>query len=155
MESLCRLRLAGIPGTETNRVYRDWIRLISFNQSVVGGQHAGSAGGAIDCMLNKEIDASTPLLVKAAGEGTRFPEAVIEISGGPDQPRIEIRLSDVGLETWNLATGGSGEGPAAFESFNLRAQQAEWIVHPPEGAPVRSAWDPQHGPLAGKAGAWT
>jgi type VI protein secretion system component Hcp len=150
MESKCRLRLTGIPGTEWDRAFADWIPLAAFNQAIVPGQHLGTGTGAIDCMINKGVDAVTPLLAKAVGEGIRFPEAVVELAGASDQVRIELRLLDIALEGWNLAPGNPMEGPVAFESFSLRASQAEWIVHPPQGAPVRSAWDPRQGPVLGK-----
>ncbi|HYE98492.1 MAG TPA: type VI secretion system tube protein Hcp, partial [Planctomycetota bacterium] len=90
---------------------------------------------------------ATPLLARAAAQGRRFPEALVEICDGGDVVQLRLRLTDVLIRSWALSSVRESPEPAPYENCSLTAAAVEWIWLPASALPVRASYQPQAEPV--------
>jgi type VI secretion system secreted protein Hcp len=136
--------------------HEKWIEIQSFqvggtsSQGLEAGQRAASGpGGPGTIILKKKLDKASPLLQKAAAQGTRFPQIVLEgTKGGGGQAYLEIKLTEVLISGFQM--GGGGMTPSESLSLNFTKIEFDYKERgkPPAGKAPGAAGG---GALAGAA----
>ena len=148
------LRLGDIKGESTDSKHKDQIDILSFTQSWTNSIELGSGGGAgvgkVQCgaiTMMKNIDKSSPLLLKGVATGENFEDAVISFqsSGGRTQSEYyNIVMHNVFVT--ELTQTDSPDPNRIFEKLVLNAQSFEFKYTPTDskgkiGQPVSFKWD--------------
>lgn len=98
------LQLDKIPGEAADAKHKDWIEILSYTQSYRQTISSGGGGGGAgkvtcgDITVLKNIDKSSPELLKAITSGTHIAKGVIEFvtaSGKASQAYYKVTLSDI------------------------------------------------------------
>ena len=147
------LKLADIKGESTDSKHKDQIDILSFSQSftnsidgVVGG---GGGVGKVQCgaiTMMKNIDKSSPLLLKGVATGQHFKDGVISFQSADKQSMeyYTITMTDVFVN--ELTQTDSQDPNRIFERLVLNARSYEFKYTPQtvKGSPGTSVsfkWD--------------
>lgn len=84
--------------------------------STPGGGGAGQATFS-DIVIIKELDKSSPQLMKSCAEGKRLKDAVISLKDGKGQTYLVVTMADVQITSYQ--TGGSGSDVVPVDSVSL------------------------------------
>jgi type VI secretion system secreted protein Hcp len=150
------LKIEGIPGESTDDAHKDWIEILSYEQSVEQSvsRTASSAGGATAERVNfepltitKNVDSSSPKLFEAATTGRHIKEIILELhragTNGGKVKYLEIRLEQVIISYFKQ--GGGGAFPVEVVSFAPGRYKVTYIKQQrADGAPggnVAAGWD--------------
>jgi len=148
------LKLGDIKGESTDTKHKDEIEILSFTQSFINSVDISSGGGAgvgkVQCgavTLMKNIDASSPLLLKGVATGQHFPSALVTFRSGDARQAFEyytITMSDVFVT--ELSQADSQDPNRIFEKLVLNARTYEFKYSPTTvkgsiGKPVTFKWD--------------
>jgi type VI secretion system secreted protein Hcp len=104
----------------------------SWGMSQSASTHHGTGGGTgkvnvQDLSVTKNIDKSTPNLVKFCCTGKHFPTATLTVRKAGDKPveYMVVKMKDVLISS--VHTGGSGAGDSLTENISLNFAQFEVI----------------------------
>lgn len=149
------LRLGDIQGESTDQKHKGEIEILSFTQSFTNtiqfGSGGGGATGKAQCgaiTLMKNIDQSSPLLLKGVATGQHFKDAVITFRSS--DPRMQspeyytITMNDVFVT--ELGQTDSADPNRIFEKLVLVAAGFDFQYTPTDvkgtvGKPVSFKWD--------------
>ncbi len=148
------LRLGDIKGESTDAKHKDHIEILSFTQSFINSYEGGSSGGGagagkVQCgavSMMKNIDKSSPLLLKGVATGQHFKDGVISFQSA-DRQAMEyytITMNDVFVS--ELTQTDSQDPNRIFERLVLNARSYEFKYTPQNikgsaGTPVSFKWD--------------
>ncbi|MEO5675956.1 MAG: type VI secretion system tube protein Hcp [Usitatibacter sp.] len=145
------LRLGDIKGESTDAKHKDQIDILSFTQSFINSADFSSGGGAgvgrVQCgpiTLMKNIDKSSPLLLKGVATGQHFKDAVISFQADRATEYYSITASNVIVT--ELTQTDAADPNRIFEKLVLNAAAFEFKYTPlnvkgSAGAPVSFRWD--------------
>jgi type VI secretion system secreted protein Hcp len=135
------LKLAGVTGDCADERRKGWIEIDSFSQSLHRAGPEPEAPSQHDLNIARMADASTPVLARACAEGRHFPEAVIEFCRreGGREVFLELRLTDVQIQSYSLSGGPAGDVRAPYENLFVRVGKVEWVSRT-EGGAVSATW---------------
>ena len=147
------LRLGDIKGESTDAKHKDQIEILAFTQSFINSSDFSSGGGGsagkVQCgavSLMKNIDKSSPLLLKGVATGQHFKDGVISFQSA-DKLASEyytITMTDVIVN--ELTQTDSQDPNRIFERLVLNARSYEFKYTPQTikgsaGSPVSFKWD--------------
>lgn len=135
------LKLDGIEGACAGP-RRGWMELTNVSESLTTNDGRETAAWH-DVSIARLCDKASPLLARAAAQGRRFPEALVDVCDGGDVVQIRLKLSDVAFRSWAMSSVRENPEPAPFENLSLTAAAVEWIWQPGSPAPVRAAYEPR------------
>jgi type VI secretion system secreted protein Hcp len=128
------LKIGDIKGESKDKVYSDWIEVLSWSwgMSQQGSFGSGGGGGAgkvnmQDLSLSKYMDMSSADIQVHCATGRHYPEATLVLRKAGDKPLdyLKIKLSDVLISSYQL--GGSGGGDdRPVESLSLNFAKYEY-----------------------------
>lgn len=146
------LRLGDIKGESTDAKHKDQIDILSFTQSFINSSDLSSGGGGgagkVQCgaiTMMKNIDKSSPLLLKGVATGQHFKDAVISFqTENKATEYYSITLSNVFVT--ELTQTDAADPNRIFEKLVLNAAAFEFKYTPQSvkgsaGAPVSFKWD--------------
>ena len=147
------LKINGLDGNSSlnNHIGEIEVLTWSWSMSQSGTTHVGGGGGAgksfvEDMVLTKYVDKASPSLLLACLNGGHFPEAVLTVVSGGDQPfdYLVITMSDV-LVT-SVGTGGSDDFSLTTEKVTLNFAKVKYSYTPREasgvpGEAIHFTWD--------------
>ena len=146
------LRLGDIKGESTDLKHKDEIEVLSFTQSWINtgdfGTGGGGGAGKVTCgaiTLMKNIDKSSPLLLKGVITGQHFKDAVISFqTDNKASEYYQIALNDVFVS--ELTQTDAQDPNRIFEKLVLNASAFEFKYTPQTikgsaGAPISFKWD--------------
>ncbi len=132
------LRLGNIEGESTDNGHKDWINLLSVNQTAYkpGGGATGQSrrrGGAVveDMRLTMEYDKASPKLQEKCLQGEIIPKLEIELyradaSGRAPEPYLKIVMTDIIITSYSATSTADGpDTPSAISisvSFSTMTQ---------------------------------
>jgi len=160
-EAATFLRLGDIKGESTDAKHKDQIEILSFTQTWinevnVGSSSGGAGAGKVQCgpvILMKNIDKSSPLLLKSVATGGHYGDAVISFQGAGDPMNRASLPADYYTITMGtvfvqeLSQTDEKDPNRVFEKLVLRAQTFEFKYQPQNtkggvvGTPVTFKWD--------------
>jgi type VI secretion system secreted protein Hcp len=130
------LWVAGIPGESTDDKHRDWIEILSFQQSVeqLSGPQAGGgmpmAQRAKHSGLEviKKLDRASPILLDYCNSGKYIPEVIIECcqKGGKKPVFYRIRLRNVMVKSIRITGQAEGAQNLPLDEINFNYSAIEW-----------------------------
>ncbi len=121
----------------------------SFGASNAGSGTGGGGGGAgrasfEELVVNKTVDAASPLLMKACASGQHIPTAVLKgTRKGAKQEYLLIKMSNVVISSVNV--GGISGKPAPTESVSFTFSKIEYFVRKKSGEEVKFTWNLETG----------
>jgi type VI secretion system secreted protein Hcp len=131
------LKIGDIKGEAVDKGHKEWINLLSVNQSLTRPMSAGISGStrqraSVSCgdvVCVKEMDASTPKLIQAICDGKVFPKVNIDLctstGAGARVPYYQWELINVMIADYNVS--GATDGPAVpTESISLNYEEIKW-----------------------------
>jgi type VI secretion system secreted protein Hcp len=149
------LKLGDIQGESLDSKHKGEIEILSFSQSFVntfsGGIGGGAGAGKVECgaiTMMKNIDASSPFLLKGVATGQHFPASTVTFrSSGLAKTEVEyytITMQDVFVT--ELSQTDSADPNRIFEKLVLNARSFEFKYLPTTvkgsvGKPVSFKWD--------------
>ena len=147
------LKLEGIKGESQDSKHKDEIEILSFTQSFINNVEFGTGGGGgagkVQCgavTMMKNIDASSPLLLKGVATGQHFKEAVITFRSGNLKAEEYYVITMQDLLISELSQTDSQDPNRIFEKLVLNARTFEFKYTPTTvkgslGKPVSFKWD--------------
>jgi type VI secretion system secreted protein Hcp len=148
------LRLGDIKGESTDQKHKDQIEILSFTQSWTNTIEFGSGGGTgvgkVVCgaiTMMKNIDKSSPLLLKGVATGENFKDGVISFqSDGRLQSPVYYTITMSNVFVTELTQTDSADPNRIFEKLVLNAAAFEFKYTPTDakgklGTPVSFKWD--------------
>ena len=150
------LRLGDIKGESTDQKHKDQIEVLSFTQSwtntvELGSATGGAGAGKVQCgaiTLMKNIDKSSPLLLKGIATGQHFKDAVItfQSSDARLQSPEYYTITMTTVFVTELSQTDSADPNRIFEKLVLNAGAFEFKYTPTDvkgkvGTPVSFKWD--------------
>lgn len=148
------LRLGDIKGESTDDKHKGEIEILSFTQSwtnSIGSTGGGGGAGKLQCgaiTLMKNIDQSSPMLLKGVATGEHFKDAVITFRSSDAYTKspeyYTISMNDVFVT--ELGQTDSADPNRIFEKLVLNAGAFEFKYTPTDvkgglGTPVSFKWD--------------
>ena len=147
------LRLGDIKGESTDAKHKDQIEILSFTQSFINSYDIGSGGGGstgkVQCgaiSMMKNIDKSSPLLLKGVATGQHFKDGVISFQSADNQAMeyYTITMTDVVVSA--LTQSDSQDPNRIFENLVLNARAFEFKYTPQTikgsvGTPITFKYD--------------
>jgi type VI secretion system secreted protein Hcp len=126
-----------IPGEATAKGYEKQIGIHSLslgmfnpvNLSAGSGGMSGGVASVTPINFTKEVDSASPLLIQANVLGTHMDNATVTLlrTGGGSQPYLIITLTDVYIESVNIAASGNEIGHESV-SFVYGAFQIDYYA---------------------------
>lgn len=131
------LKIGDIKGESVDKGHKEWINLLSVNQSLTRPMAAGISGStrqraSVTCgnvMCVKEMDSSTPKLIQAICDGTVYPEVEIHLctSTGAGARVAYFLWNLVNVMVSDYSVSGATDGPAVpTESISLNYEEITW-----------------------------
>lgn len=117
------LKIDGIPGESQDAAHRGEIDILSFHWGETNsGSSSGGGGGAgkvekQDLTFVKQVDVSSPGLLRACTVGEHIRNAVLTLRNGGFE-FLQITLEDVLVTSYNI-DGSEGGTPAPLEQITL------------------------------------
>jgi|SRR4051812_5266894 type VI secretion system secreted protein Hcp len=151
------LRLGDIKGESTDQKHKGEIEVLSFTQSFINevsiGSGSGAGAGKVQCgamTMMKNIDASSPFLLKGVATGQHFKDATITFRSGAGSAKdgssdyYVITMHDIFVT--ELSQTDSADPNRIFEKLVLAARSFEFKYTPltvkgTAGQPVTFKWD--------------
>jgi len=150
------LKLGDIQGESTDIKHKGEIDILSFSQSFIntvsiGSATGGAGAGKVQCgavTMMKNIDASSPFLLKGVATGQHFPDATITFrsaaTGKNTTDYYVIKMQDVFVT--ELSQTDSADPDRIFEKLVLNARSFDFKYTPltikgTAGTPVSFKWD--------------
>lgn len=149
------LRLGKIKGESTDQKHKDQIEILSFTQSWTNSIEFGSGGGGagvgkVQCgaiTMMKNIDKSSPLLLKGVATGENFDDGVISFQSSDGRLQSEYyNIVMTNVFVTELTQTDSADPNRIFEKLVLQAGAFEFKYTPTDvkgkiGTPVSFKWD--------------
>lgn len=152
------LKLGDIKGESTDAKHKDQIDILSFTQSWINTYEGGAGGGGgagagkMQCgaiTLMKEIDMSSPLLLKGVATGQHYKDAVISFQSTNSIGRTATDYYTITMDTvfvTELSQTDERDPNRIFEKLVLNAQVFTFKFQPQNakgtfGDPVTFQWD--------------
>lgn len=147
------LRLGDIKGESTDAKHKDQIDILSFTQSFIntfdGGFGGGAGTGKVQCgavMMMKNIDKSSPLLLKGVATGQHFNDGVISFQSDRKDGAEYYSITMREVFVTELTQTDDKDPARIFEKLVLNARSFEFKYTPQTvkgsiGAPVTFKWD--------------
>jgi len=139
------LKLGDIKGESADKDHKDWIMITGFDQGVSfsGGMMGGGGTGKAkfsELKLTRKIDKATPILMSKAATGARFPDAILEMTGGDGKVFYIVKLSDVVLTSIKSSTECE-PGCVTSEKLELSFGNISWEYRDKSGGSTKGGWD--------------
>jgi type VI secretion system secreted protein Hcp len=131
------LRLDGIEGESTDEKHKNEIAILSFTQSWINSTTISGAGkGRVQCgaiTLMKNIDKSSPVLVKKTIEGKHVPSGQITFrtEGGQATEYYTIKLNEILIT--EVTQSDLADSARIIEKVVLNARRFEYEYKPQDG----------------------
>ena len=148
------LRLGDIKGESTDSKHKDQIDILSFTQSFINSFEIGSSGGGggagkVQCgavTMMKNIDKSSPLLLKGVATGQHFKDGVISFQSETKNQSEYYSITMTDVFVTELTQTDAQDPNRIFEKLVLNAQSFEFKYTPTNikggiAAPVLFKWD--------------
>lgn len=149
------LKLGDIKGESTDVKHKGEIEILSFTQSFIntvsiGSSTGGAGAGKVECgaiTMMKNIDASSPFLLKGVATGQHFKDAVISFRSGSSKDSSDyyvITMQDVFVT--ELSQTDSADPNRIFEKLVVNAVSFEFKYSPltvkgTAGQPLTFKWN--------------
>jgi type VI secretion system secreted protein Hcp len=132
------LKLPGVPGESTDPGHVDQIGVKSIAWGVVNTpvSSGGSGKGVFDAVeIEKDLDASSPKLMKAAAASTTFPTAVVlgDKTASTTIQYFELDLTDVKVTSFKES--GDSEGVQDTVKFSFQSIRLKYTRQSSSGGP--------------------
>lgn len=147
------LKIEGIPGESADEQHRDEIEIYSWswgasNPVTVGGG-GQTTGRAIfqEFQVVKQLDKSTPLLMRACAKGAHIPSAVLFVrKAGATTPvtYYKITMQDCIVSSYQTSANGGGDRPTESLSLNFTKISFDYTPYDANGRPldpITFGWD--------------
>ena len=147
------LRLGDIKGESTDLKHKDEIDILAFTQSFINPGDFSSGGGGstgkVQCgaiTMMKNIDKSSPLLLKGVATGQHFKDAVITFQSDDKSSFQYYTIALTSVIVTELTQTDAQDPNRIFEKLVLNAAQFEFKYTPQTikgsvGTPVSFKWD--------------
>jgi type VI secretion system secreted protein Hcp len=128
------LKIEGVDGESKSKGHKDWI-IIESMSSLNMPLASGSSGTTqkrqhYPFIITKSIDKTSPMLKKAANDGTHFPSATLDVAD-PKNPGQTLRYELKNILISSYQTAGSGaDGGIPTETFSLNYEQIKVSTRP-------------------------
>ncbi len=128
------LRIDGVDGSCVHKGHEGWIEITAFSHGLAADMQARQGGGSArthhqDLNLTKMLDASSPQIFAACGDGRHLRDARLEVWAGTATPAklLEMRLRDVRVTSFQQSANAQGDENLIYESFSLHYGVIEWV----------------------------
>jgi type VI secretion system secreted protein Hcp len=148
------LKLADIKGESTDAKHKDQIDILSFTQSFIntsdGSVGSGGGAGKVQCgaiTMMKNIDKSSPLLLKGVVTGQHFKDGLISFADNPSGSADYYTIGLTDVVVTELSQSDSQDPNRIFEKLVLNASAFAFKYTPqslkgaPAGSPVLFKYD--------------
>ncbi len=147
------MKLGSIKGEATDDQHKEWIEVLSVGYGV--RREDGGGGGRTrarpefsEVTCTKEMDKSSPLLMRAAASGEVFRNATIEFFGegsdvddaGAARTRASVSCGDVTVVSVRLMDTAD-DGSAPREEVSLNFEEIKWTYETAKGETVSTGWN--------------
>jgi len=138
------IKIGDIEGESQDNTHFGEIDVLSWKWGMAqsGTMHSGSGGGAgkvsiNDITITKNIDKSTPVLMKSCSDGTQFPEAKLTVRKAGTTPLEYLIITMKNAIITSLSTGGSGGEDVIIEltTLNFSEVSVEYQTQAADGSP--------------------
>lgn len=129
-EAAAYIKFDGVDGEATDKEHKDWINLLSFQQTISressatsGSTRARSSAVFEDIVLTKQLDKSTPKLQEAIATGKVYPSVEFELAadyGGSRATYLKYELKNVMVTSYSISGGADG---VPTEQFSLNFEE--------------------------------
>lgn len=150
------MKLDGVDGESTAPGHEDWIDLLSMGVSIDRPVDSGRTGAAKleNFKFGKEIDKSTPLLMRALVAAGNYPRVQIEftkrIATGQEVTYMKYELENVVITSYSMS-GDSDAAPLETVSLNFEKVKITYTPYnssgQQSGSPVEMTWDQMAGTI--------
>lgn len=121
-EAAAYIKFDGVDGEATDKDHKDWINLLSFQQSIT--REESSSGSARqrasaefhDIIVTKELDKSSPKLAESIATGKVFPSVSFELASA-GSVYLKYELKNVMITSYSIS-GSASDVPVEEFSFN-------------------------------------
>ncbi|MDZ4730604.1 MAG: type VI secretion system tube protein Hcp [Xanthomonadales bacterium] len=128
------LKIEGVKGESMDKDHKGWIIIESMSSPNMP-LAAGSSGTAQKrqhkpFIITKSIDATSPMLKKAANDGTHFPSATLNVADpkNPGQTQ-QYELENVLISSYQVS-GSGADGGIPTETFSLNFEKITFSTRP-------------------------
>ena len=154
-EAAAYIKFDGVDGEATDSDHKDWINLLSFQQSMA--QPESSATGATrrrgdvimeDIMISKELDKASPKIAESVATGKVYPLVEFELLadyGGSRATYLKYELKNVMVTSYSIS-GSANEVPMEQISLNYEEIKVTYTENDSSGKPkgtVEYSWNVQ------------
>lgn len=139
------LKIDGIPGESTDEKHKDWIEILSYNQSITQPVSAASASGGrtaqrvsmSDFFITKALDKSSPHLAQACCDGRHIKEVKIELceASGDKHTYMVYTMENVVIAGVQPSGGKTDDKPLESVTFNFGKIKWEYTPLGHDGKP--------------------
>ena len=156
-EAAAYLKFDGVDGEATDSGHKDWINLLSFQQTISressaasGATRARAAAVFEDIVVTKQLDKSTPKLQEAIASGKVYPSVEFELAanyGGSRATYLKYELTNVMVTSYSIS--GSADGvPTEQLSLNFEEIKVTYTEFDSSGTSkgnVETTWKVEEG----------
>ncbi len=141
------IKIGDIKGESSDGAHRDWIDVLSMNESIVkpsgatGSVRRRASAQVGDIVVTKPFDMSSPKLREAITQGRTFPKVEIQFTrapGGAAYYSLELKNAQISSVTGSIADG------EAVEEISISFEEIEWTYSTDSGV-VQSGWKVDRG----------
>lgn len=135
-EAAVFLKFDGVNGEATDKDHKDWINLLSFEQSISRDSSSSTArarGAAVfgDFVITKTLDKSSPKLAEAIATGQVFPKVDIQLAAGSGV-YLSYELKNVMITSYSIG-GDADDRPTEQISLNFGEIKMSYSEAGPDG----------------------
>lgn len=121
-EAAAFLKFDGVDGEAKDKDHKDWINILSFEQTISRESSSSSArarGAAVfgDFVLTKTLDKSSPKIAEAIATGKVFPKVDLQLSAGSGT-YLSYELKNVMITSYSIS-GDADDRPTEQISLNF------------------------------------
>ena len=155
-EAAAFIKFDGVDGEATDKDHKDWINLLSFQQTISresstsGSSRARSSAVFEDIVLTKQLDKSSPKIQEAIATGKVYPSVEFELAvdyGGSRATYLKYELKNVMVTSYSIS-GGADEVPTEQFSLNFEEIKVTYTEFDSSGSSkgnVETTWKVEEG----------
>lgn len=145
------LKLPGIDGESKETNHKNWIDILSYEQSLsalmpnAGATPVAGRTKFDEIIIEKQLDKTSPRIMVFAAAGQRLGEVVIELArpdGKDNRVYLIIRLTDAFISGHQFAIAEQGSSPGS-EKLKISYTGIHWEYKPTPSAneSIKEGWD--------------
>ena len=155
-EAAAFIKFDGVDGEATDKDHKDWINLLSFQQTISresstsGSSRARSSAVFEDIVLTKQLDKSSPKIQEAIATGKVYPSVEFELAadyGGSRAVYLKYELKNVMVTSYSIS-GSADEVPIEQISLNFEEIKVTYTENDSSGKSkgnVETTWKVEEG----------